>query len=916
MKHFYFAKFLLIFLIFIDLKAIDKSAVVYYADDVPYSLVGIHDYIILEPSNVNTYTHGFKRYRQNIYAYISVGEATNYNSYFKELKRSWFLGKNEAWKSKVMDIANEEYHQFLIQKVIKPLYERGFKNFFFDTMDSYMIVSYNKKDQQRFQKGLISFIKKFKNTFPNSKLIINRGFEIIDFIHDDIEAFLFESFYYGLDSKLKYKKVSQSDRLWLREKLKKVKRYNIPIIAVDYLPNPQSKKSKQIIKMLKKEGFIGYIGTKDLQSVGISSKNAIKREVLLLCNPLHKSDTINDTSAHRIASVALEYLGFTPVIKNIQDFKKDFNTKNYAAIIVWFDKKLDDYENFSKWITKKIKDGQKVIFFSEYSLDPSSTFLEDIGIKVEKNLSTKKDISKNKIIYQDKMIGYEINPSINYLRYMITPKSKKNLLTYKNSKSQTSTLAAIMPWGGYVLIDSLYYTFLDSDLLVIDLFQFYKEALEIDNFPIPDVTTENGRRLFFVHIDGDGSANKVEGKRDKYSIELIYEEFLKRYKIPQSISIVESEIAPYGLYPNLSARLEKTAKKIYELPYIDAATHTFSHPFFWKKIKNYSLDKNYHLKVKNYDFYLPREIKGSLNYINTKLLPKNKKRANTIFWTGDCMPQEKTLEYIYKNGINNLNGGDTEIRNSIPWISRVQPYGIKIGDYYQIYTAQQNENIYTNDWYGPFWGFKQVIQTFKLTNKPKRLKAMNIYYHFYSGSKLASIKALKEVYEWAIKQESMPIFATEYSPKVIDFYDASIAKVNNYWLIKGLKDLKTIRVAHSMGFVDMDKSVGVVGKKSEKGFDYIHLAPNSTHLLYLSKKPLKNQNYLIHSNAKVTKYKKSGKNISFELSSYVDLKFSYRVAKNCSIKLSNKAASIKKKDLQFDFSFKNTKVVNVDIFCR
>jgi hypothetical protein len=39
-----------------------------------------------------------------------------------------------------------------------------------------------------------------------------------------------------------------------------------------------------------------------------------------------------------------------------------------------------------------------------------------------------------------------------------------------------------------------------------------------------------------------------------------------------------------------------------------------------------------------------------------------------------------------------------------------------------------------------------------MTEKPYRIKPINIYYHFYSGSKLAAFNALKEVYDWAIKQ--------------------------------------------------------------------------------------------------------------------------------------------------------------------
>jgi hypothetical protein len=45
----------------------------------------------------------------------------------------------------------------------------------------------------------------------------------------------------------------------------------------------------------------------------------------------------------------------------------------------------------------------------------------------------------------------------------------------------------------------------------------------------------------------------------------------------------------------------------------------------------------------------------------------------------------------------------------------------------------QNENVYTNLWISPFWGYINVIQTFELIENPRRLKSISIYYHFYTS---------------------------------------------------------------------------------------------------------------------------------------------------------------------------------------
>jgi len=171
--------------------------------------------------------------------------------------------------------------------------------------------------------------------------------------------------------------------------------------------------------------------------------------------------------------------------------------------------------------------------------------------------------------------------------------------------------------------------------------------------------------------------------------------------------------------------------------------------------------------------------------------------------------------------------------NSSPWLSLIAPLGIKRGDYYQIFAGQQNENVYTNGWQGPFWGFRRVIQTFKLTDKPRRFKPMDIYFHFYSGSKRASINALREVFDWATAQDSIPIYTTSYIPKAMDFFYISIAKEREgereSYYIAGVRDLKSLRVEKD-SFVDVKASKGVVGFNRYLKSRYIHLAPKSSEV--------------------------------------------------------------------------------------
>ncbi len=45
---------------------------------------------------------------------------------------------------------------------------------------------------------------------------------------------------------------------------------------------------------------------------------------------------------------------------------------------------------------------------------------------------------------------------------------------------------------------------------ILDPFAFLRKALRLVPLPSPDATTENGRRIATVHIDGDGFVSRAE----------------------------------------------------------------------------------------------------------------------------------------------------------------------------------------------------------------------------------------------------------------------------------------------------------------------------------------------------------------------------------------------------------------------
>ena len=920
MKHLCYSKyiFILVFLcssLFASLS--DKSAIVYYGGKISYPMVGIHNYIIVQPSNINTFTHGFKVYKDKMYAYVSLGEIDTDIAEYKDVKKSWIVGENRIWKSKLLDLTNPEYQNFLFTHMIEPEMKRGFKNFFFDTLDSYHLVAKTKKEIQANRKALIKIINTFHKKYPNSKLIINRGFGIIDKVHTSINAVLFESYYNGISGKKQeYDTVSQDDRVWLDKQIAKIKKYNLDIISVEYLPFKKlhTQEAKTIIKNLKDKKIIPYISTKDLNIYGETSKIPIKREILTLID----TSTTNrmETSAHEYGALPLEYMGYIQKLYDVKNsLPKIENMQQLAGVVIWLRHHYKNPTKLIDWLTKVKEAGIKIVFANNFGV-ANANLLAKFDIKIQNFAEAKNN--KNKILYKDKMMDYEINPPLSYNGDYISISTGKPLYKIADTNNHSSTLAAIMPWGGFAIGGGFMTTVGEDNIWTINPFKFFVQALRLQPLLVPDVTTENGKRLFFSHMDGDGFMNRVEWNPNLFSGYIIYKNILKKYHVPISVSIVGAEVDDNGLYPKIAPQLQKIVRAIYKLPNVEAATHTFSHPFFWNMIKNGDLNKKYRLKPKGYKFSINYEIQGMLNQINEKYLPKNKKlRAKTIFWSGNCRPSEKILDYVYRHHILNINGGDTYITNIHPWLSYIGPIGLGRGPYYQIYTGAQDENVYTNDWTGPFWGFKRVVQTFKLTNSPRRLKPIDIYYHYYAGSKIASLNAVKYVYDWALKQDTMPIFTSEYIPKAMDYYTVSMAKDNNKFLVVGMKNLKTLRIEKKNISVDLKASSDIAGYNHFENHTYIHVAKNSQVILKLADAHAsQNLPYLVSANGKIVDFKRTKKSMHLKLQSHMPMKLQLFIPKKCTYTLTQGYKVVSKKDEIISLEYKNKTKVLVDAVCK
>ncbi|RMA97662.1 endo alpha-1,4 polygalactosaminidase [Hydrogenothermus marinus] len=873
-------KLVILFALIIMSEAFSKNLAFYYDKDVPEELLKVYDYVVVNVEDISK--NVLKKYNKKLVAYISIEEVSDKT----KAKKEWILGKNKNWDSLVTDIRNKDYRKSLLNK-IKNFRKEGINSFFFDTLDSYQLAL-KKKDWKSYENALANFIIEVKKQFPNSKIFLNRGFEVFDKVYPYINGVVAESLFRGYNGK-NYYEVSKEDRKWLINKLNYIKSKNIPVYVIDYVKPNEKNLARKLAEKIEKLGFIPYITNKDLSIIGLSNFEIFPRKVLVIYKT---KDDVAYSNAHRLIQMPLEYLGYVADLKTPKEAMQLKHTiDRYAGMVVWLENDIvKNYDKFYNWILKRIKNGNKILFLGYFGFPETQRYLKPLGLTAENNKAG--FFSKNKVIFQDKIVGFEEKPPLNITPDSLIKTNKgKPLLILKNSKNQEFHPITITPWGGYVLEQYLTVDVGDIIKWIPNPFELLKRSLRLKPFPAPDFTTENGMRVLFSHIDGDGSVSLCEFcPTKKFAMEVIRDEILKKYKIPIGVSFIEAEIMPYGVYPQYSKKAIEVAKSIYALDNVEPASHTFSHPFKWMEISKLK-DKNeipegYNLKIPNYKFSLYREIVDSVKNLS-KLCPPNKK-VNILYWSGDCNPPKKALKIAYEHNILNINGGDTYITKDRPFLSLVAPAGLKRGEYYQIYDGEQNEELYTDDFTKNFWGYKKVIETFQLTDKPRRLKPIDIYYHFFSGTKLASLNALKEVYNYALKQDVIPMKVSEYILKVLDFYHSAIAKEGDYWIIKTDKNLRTLKVPKGFGYPNLETSKGVIGFYPYNDQLYISLDGSGNYKIkFTENRP--NQTYIKQTNARIKKVNKN----EFSLKGYQPVKVIFNKLQNCKIYTKNKYKKIK-----------------------
>ena len=248
------------------------STAVFYGRPIPHELLARYDRVVIEADAI-TSDALLLRGRAEPFLYVSIGEAEPWRAGYDRLDPNWFLGLNQGWGGNIVDLSQPGWLEHILDARIGPLWSRGYRGFFLDTLDSFRGADLTSSQLARQEKALSRILRGIYERHPQIRLILNRGFELLPEFGRQVAGVVAESLIHGWDASEKsYFRVKQADHAWLLARLRTTRdSFKLPVTVIDYLPMTDRDAAERAAKMIRDLGFTPWVTTPQLDSIGVGS---------------------------------------------------------------------------------------------------------------------------------------------------------------------------------------------------------------------------------------------------------------------------------------------------------------------------------------------------------------------------------------------------------------------------------------------------------------------------------------------------------------------------------------------------------------------------------------------------------------------------------------------------------------------
>jgi len=791
----------------------DRDIVFYYGSRPPVEDLRHYDHIVIQPSQILPHERtALLNLDSLVFAYVSFGEIARNSEDMERIKTKWSIGVNPAWNSLVMDMTDPAWHQYLLEHHFDRLWRDGYRAFFLDTVDSYLIVTTEGKQREEQEKGLVALLAEIKRRYPECKLILNRGFEVLDRAAQYADGMVAESLFHGFDPVTgKHAPTKEENRTWLIQALSRAQNeFKVPVIVLDYVDPGDWAEAEKTAREIIKLGYMPWVANGDLIWLGQGRLRLAPRRVLAVINGTPAQQMDHELFKH--AAMPLEHLGLAIDYWYIDHLPLPIEplVGRYSGVITWLDEdRLGRYESLCARLKSEVDAGLPVVFMGHLPAGVACRSI--VGYEGELQPTTHPlslETSHERLgrPAAAPVVGSG-TPDIR------NPSGAQPWLTLSDGSSRFHPIA-IAPWGGFALNPHVISESASGrHEWLLDPFFFFKSVLRLPEQPVFDPTTENGRRLGIVEVRGDRLFEK-----DDHGVEAIdrLREWIERNPAPVTLGVIEAEVNSKAHF----AKLQQFA----EMPMVRLASHTYSHPFYWGIFEGKTdADEQFYrygVFMEGYAAEMTRETEGTIGFMQ-KVAPSS---PLLLIWSGDGNPGPAPLAAAQKGDLPHYGGGGLHWRSGRLSLADLSPMLRPTQWGTQVLTPLTAEPLFARLWYGEALNFGKVREWNQQLDAERRLRISSIS---INADALLNARGMELLDQLASEQRNgavLPLWVDEYARRARAFQTASIARtLDGNWSLFG-DALRTVRLpAAAMTPHISDDVTGYADRNADR---YIHLARN------------------------------------------------------------------------------------------
>jgi uncharacterized protein (TIGR01370 family) len=265
--------FIIFCMVFTSVSGVDfKPWAVFYGEDAPMERFKPF-YLLVFDSDAHPALQKFTGQDKLFLGYLSLGEVEQGRAHFPAVqKEGLFLGENPVWKeSQYVDLRDPRWAKRVIEELIPAILFQRFDGLFLDTLDNAGYLEDTDPEKFRgMRAAAIHLVKAIRLHYPQIKIMMNRGFDLMPELASQVDMLLGESLYTTYDfARKRYERVPADQYAQQVVQMQRAKTANpqLTLYALDYWDPADTATIKEIYRAEREHGLNPYVSTPELTSI-------------------------------------------------------------------------------------------------------------------------------------------------------------------------------------------------------------------------------------------------------------------------------------------------------------------------------------------------------------------------------------------------------------------------------------------------------------------------------------------------------------------------------------------------------------------------------------------------------------------------------------------------------------------------